>query len=226
MDLTNDLEAIDADLLVHAGDADCYDANTTQTFFAWLNKVAEFFPEGAIFVPGNHDTYLRDEDLEELKEQLSPKVRILINESITVRGLKIWGSPCSLLASPKWNAFAAPYEATLADLYETIDADTDVLITHTPAYGTRDKGLGSVSLKLRVKTLEHLRLHICGHVHNQHGVDLAYGLTTVNASSVGTVDRGPFVPLVITILSKSIEVSTPDELTPDPFQEQSESRAQ
>jgi Icc-related predicted phosphoesterase len=211
-DLTADLEAVDADLLIHSGDADCTDANTTNSFLKWLNKVAEFFPEGALFTPGNHDTYFVGRSLDEFKSQINTKVRIIINEEVQVRDVRIYLSPYSFLSAPKYNAFTHLYEEALGDVWAEIPKGIDVLVTHSPPYGILANSYGSISLKMRVIELKP-KVHIFGHVHEGHGVLAKNGIMFVNACSIGTVDRGPFVPLIIQIDGKNVSVSQPEEIS-------------
>lgn len=54
-----------------------------------------------------------------------------------------------------------------------IPTDTDVLITHSPAYGILDydDGINYGNKELLAKIHEvHPRLHLFGHIHAQHGI--------------------------------------------------------
>ena len=57
--------------------------------------------------------------------------------------------------------------------YEQIPVNTDVLITHTPAYGILDYDdnihYGSEELFSRISAIN-LRLHLFGHIHSQNGI--------------------------------------------------------
>lgn len=62
--------------------------------------------------------------------------------------------------------------------YSAIPDDTDVLITHSPAYGILDLddsidgeliNYGSEELLCRLSALN-LRAHLFGHIHRQHGI--------------------------------------------------------
>ena len=60
--------------------------------------------------------------------------------------------------------------------YANIPVDTNVLITHSPAYGILDfdDGInyGSEELLGRLPSLSHLKAHLFGHIHAQHGVKI------------------------------------------------------
>ena len=87
----------------------------------------------------------------------------------------------------------------LADIWETIPEDTDIVITHGPAYGLGDKVLnpqyglsphvGSQSLRKKLATLPNLKLHVCGHIHEASGLYI-HDYVTINAS---TCDLG-YIP--------------------------------
>ena len=57
--------------------------------------------------------------------------------------------------------------------YTKIPDDTDVLITHSPAFGILDfdDGInyGSEEILMKLSDL-HLRAHLFGHIHAQHGI--------------------------------------------------------
>jgi Icc-related predicted phosphoesterase len=91
---------------------------------------------------------------------------LLINEGVTLCGLKIWGSPVTCDDA----AYGHTKSEERASLYSTIPSDTDILITHGPPYGILDHEKGSDRKQgcpelrkavIRVKP----RLHVFGHVH-------------------------------------------------------------
>lgn len=57
--------------------------------------------------------------------------------------------------------------------YEKIPGDTDILITHSPAYGILDYddgiNYGSEEILMKLSDL-HLKAHLFGHIHAQHGI--------------------------------------------------------
>ena len=96
---------------------------------------------------------------------------ILVEEAITIEGLKIYGSPWSL-PFRKW-AWMAP-EKTLKRIYATIPEDTDILISHAPPLCICDRTesgehVGSLALKNRISELKNLKLVVCGHIHEARG---------------------------------------------------------
>ncbi len=66
-----------------------------------------------------------------------------------------------------------------------IPSDTDVLITHSPAYGILDfdDNINYGDEQLLSKIMEiHPRLHLFGHIHAQHGTATEQGITFSNAA--------------------------------------------
>lgn len=59
-------------------------------------------------------------------------------------------------------------------IYGSIPDDTEILITHTPPYGTLDKTrrgkyAGCQTLSSRLNHLKNCRLHVFGHIHEAAG---------------------------------------------------------
>lgn len=68
---------------------------------------------------------------------------------------------------------------------EKIPGDTDVLITHSPAYGILDydDGINYGSEEILTKLSElHLKAHLFGHIHAKHGVLVQNGIKFSNGA--------------------------------------------
>jgi len=125
-----------------------------------------------IFVAGNHDTsiekrFVTKEDFE------YHNIIYLENESITIDGIKIFGSPHTPTFGYGW---AFNKDRTKLDRIwrNIIDEDVDIVITHGPPKGTLDLSVdrnhniercGDKSLMNRVKEVEP-KLVLFGHIHN------------------------------------------------------------
>jgi Icc-related predicted phosphoesterase len=178
------------DLLIVAGDLTARDEPDEYIYFRdWLVKQNY---RRRIVIAGNHDNKL------ELDYTFGATLFLeiadyLCDSGTEFEGLKIWGSPWShrfIGMYPKCTAFTYFDETWYYDkILSKIPHDTDILVTHTPAYGILDKTfdgrhVGSTSLRkcfFRVRP----RLHVCGHIHEQGGrtVDLVTS-KVVNASYV------------------------------------------
>ena len=86
-------------------------------------------------------------------------------------------------------------ENELKPYYAKIPDDTQVLITHSPAFGILDKTsteygyarCGSKELLKRIKQLPKLTHHIFGHIHHSYGSKAVNG---VNHHNVAALNEG------------------------------------
>jgi hypothetical protein len=123
-------------ILIHVGDATMFSRppSSIDRFNDWIGSLPY---NHKVFVPGNHESYI-SEDLRR-RTQLS-NATVLINQSVDIAGLKLWGSPVVPLAN---TAFGTPSAAERRHVYSTIPDDTDILITHGPPFGIFDIAHGS-----------------------------------------------------------------------------------
>lgn len=171
------------DLLVHAGDADCFDESSTETFLRWCMKMSDRYSNGMIFTCGNHDLYIAEFE-DDVRDFLSgSNVHLLINESRKVGGFNIYASPYSTASGDRWTAYSGS-ELDLQSVWNKIPTDTDILISHTPPAGILDGNLGSASLLARVLEVKP-KVHIFGHIHHGFGQLTKSGTIFVNAAAKG-----------------------------------------
>jgi len=166
------------DILIFAGDFQRNHFDDGSDFVKWLvtlpyaHKVVAF---------GNHDgngSMIKDELLG------ISNVHILHNGSIIINGIKIFGSPNSLIF---FNWYFMKTEEELEEIYKNIPDDTNIVITHTPAFGiwdntTRGIYAGSKSLLNRINELDQMKFHVCGHIHEGHGKGSFGNKIFINAS--------------------------------------------
>ena len=147
---TEHLKAIEADVLIHAGDITGHGTiKELQDFMEWFNGFSHI--PNRIFIGGNHDgclectgslavkTVLAIGTARRLNRQTDSvsQTHYLCNSGVEINGVKFWGSPYS----PKfmdWYFMYSPGEAAEA-LWALIPEDTHVLITHGPPYGILDE---------------------------------------------------------------------------------------
>jgi Icc-related predicted phosphoesterase len=175
------------DLLLIAGDLiETDDFKHWEEFFSWLSN-CDYTRK--IFIAGNHDNSLFKIEQTEGK---FPEIicmcldldntSYLCDSGIEFQGLKIWGSPWTKTfpdINVMHSAFTLPSDNDLMEKWEKIPDETDILITHSPAYGIRDQdisyqkqtNLGSASLlRWIVRRRTTLKLHLCGHIHEGYGM--------------------------------------------------------
>ena len=112
------------------------------------------------------------------------------NGDMPENNIRIYGSPWQ----PEFYswAFNLPKNGIeIAGKWEAIPDNTDILITHGPAFGTLDtvKGrewdnLGCELLAQRIEVIKP-KIHICGHIHYGRGYKPYHDTAFVNASSLG-----------------------------------------
>jgi Icc-related predicted phosphoesterase len=161
------------DLLIVAGDLTARDTEKQHAEFAyWLEKQKY---RKKIVIAGNQDGLIQNVK-KSYAEKMFPDATYLEDSGTEFDGLKIWGSPWSLWfpgINPKCISFIC-HEKKLADEYDKIPRDIDILITHTPAQGILDKTkddrhVGSRALYCWLKYVGRPRLHVCGHIHEAYG---------------------------------------------------------
>ena len=148
----------EADVVVHSGDF-CM-VGTEQEALDFLNWFCDLPYKHKIFICGNHDDCLYGANIGGLDDN----VHYLCNSGIEIEGLKFYGVPM----------FMGDCVTDRQNLnYNKIPIDTDILITHTPAYGILDFddsiNYGSEVL-LQAVTNVNPRIHLFGHIHKQHGI--------------------------------------------------------
>ena len=148
----------EADIAVHSGDFTMTGSEAEAIDF--LNWFCDLPYNQKIFICGNHDECLYGASI----NGLDNNTHYLCNSGIIINGMKFYGVPMFM-------------EDCVTDrqakFYENIPSDTDVLITHSPAYGILDFddniNYGSEELLAKLPSLN-LKAHLFGHIHAQHGI--------------------------------------------------------
>jgi Icc-related predicted phosphoesterase len=168
----NQLSLPSADIAIFAGDM-CGMSNKTSVynFLIWYSKQ---LPIHKIFIAGNHDIpFEKDVFLGKDIEEMYPNLTYLQDESVTIDGLKIYGSPWSPTFG-NW-AFNLPRNGEeLRKKWAAIPSDTDIIVTHGPPFGILDKNsqgenCGCKLLRDRIEEVMP-RLSVFGHIHPAQGV--------------------------------------------------------
>lgn len=180
----------DGDVLIHAGDfCGVGQAWEIRDFAAWMGK----FPHRhKLVTPGNHDRPVEHDEATFREIFATCGIRLLINESVEIDGFRFFGSPYTPTFL-NWHFMRDRGPAIRAE-WDKIPEDSDVVITHGPAYGYGDlappwKGEPSRHVGC-LELLERLRdirpsIHIFGHIHDGYGVTISDeipGITFLNAS--------------------------------------------
>jgi len=189
------VEIPECDILVHAGDFS-YSGHALDIVALdnWFGKLkASGTVKKIVVIAGNHDWLC--ETNPSLAASLFKNSIYLNEQPAKVMGLKFFGSPIQPVFC-NW-AFNRKRGAEIARHWAKIPDDTQVLITHGPPFDILDKvwsqpynsvtgpdPLGCHDLRMRIDQLEHLKLHIFGHIHDSNGIyiDQSTGKKFVNAA--------------------------------------------
>jgi Icc-related predicted phosphoesterase len=180
------------DLLIHAGDLSSMGyKHEIQQFLKWFNGLDNYTHK--IFIAGNHDWGFQDDPntCKELLEfydkvtYLQDNLKVLDEDSGT--SVKVYGSPWQ----PEFYnwAFNLPRMGSeLEQKWNDIPMDTDILVTHGPAWGHLDTvkfnptfNLGCELLAEKIKTVKP-KIHVCGHIHTGYGYKFIDGTHFINAA--------------------------------------------
>jgi len=89
--LHRQLKLVSGDLLIHAGDVSEY--GTEDEIFDFTRWFAKQPFAYKIFIAGNHDLYMEALSAKAFRKLIGNKLIYLQNNSITIDGLKIYGTP-------------------------------------------------------------------------------------------------------------------------------------
>lgn len=197
-------------LVIFTGDAlDLFSAHSDEDLWTQLTAFASWLTARAqetIFVPGNHDTVFTLDPVR-ARAILGPTVHVLIDESITIDGVKIYGSPWQPIFMPN-HAFTLERGPALAEKWALIPADTDLLLTHGPAFGVGDFNgenlVGDSALSLTLLNRVHPSLHLFGHIHGAWDTASIGPTNCVNVSSFDAA-WNPRPPLALSVPSRHLD---------------------
>lgn len=163
-------ELPEADVVVHSGDF-CMVGSEAEAI-DFMNWFCDLPYANKIFICGNHDDCLYGANI----DGLDPNVHYLCNSAVEIDGIKFYGVPMFM---------GDCVTDRQARNIEKIPLDTDVLITHSPAYGILDfdDNINYGDEQLLTKVMEvHPRLHLFGHIHAQRGTAIQHGITFSNGA--------------------------------------------
>jgi Icc-related predicted phosphoesterase len=186
----------DGDVLIHAGDfTDQSNIAEVTDFLMWFEKQSH---PARVLCCGNHDS-LFESDPDIARSLIPSGVTYLQDTGCEISGLRFWGSPVQ-----PWFydlAFNRQRGDEINRHWAMIPMDTDVLVTHGPAYGKLDR-IGNSERggceMLRARILEiGPQLHVCGHLHDGYGTDFLGKTKVVNAAICNEEGRPVREPIVV-----------------------------
>ena len=200
------------DVLLHAGDVSYRSSlPEIEDFLTWFGKQPFTYK---VFIAGNHDFFFEREKEATIKKLLPGGVFYLKDEACTIDGIKIWGSPYTPWFY-RW-AFNKRRGEPMAKHWSLIPDDTDVLLTHGPAYGILDTVLNETHAgdkDLLKKILEiKPKVHICGHIHESYGMVKRHNIRFFNACLLNEANELVNKPVIFDILQD--KTSRPNSVLP------------
>lgn len=158
--------------MIHAGDITAHGSRDNfLQFLEWFSSRAHTHK---IFIAGNHDKYLENNDQQVLADAKALGLIYLCDSGVEIDGVKFWGSPIT----PQFHDWSfMRSEAEIDQHWKLIPEGTDVLITHGPIWGVLDEvqrsehvveNTGCPSLAKRVADVKP-SFHVFGHIHECHG---------------------------------------------------------
>lgn len=209
----NVLKIPECDIFIHSGDfTNIGEFKNIINFNTWVKTVPA---KHKILIAGNHDRSL----------QLDPGVArnfitnciYLEDESVTIEGLKIYGSPFTPSFNRHYWAFNADRGDEIKKHWDMIPEDTNILVTHGPPANILD---GIPHVFNGEEQMEHVgcqdlldriikvtpRLHICGHIHESYGSYKTGKTLFVNASICNAQYQPVNAPVVIEITENDVKI--------------------
>jgi Icc-related predicted phosphoesterase len=200
-DKHDEIEIPDGDLLLFAGDCTRRGSfNEVKDFVEWYGKHPHAYK---IMVAGNHDFGFQNNPSKFEQLCIDNNIIYLNNTNVIVMGIKIHGSP----STPAFCDWAFNRSRTIEESmskhsqllghyyigndWDKIPEDTDILITHGPAYGILDRTYrgdltGCECLLKHIIDKTNIKMHVFGHIHESRGVIVKNTTTFVNTSSLNS----------------------------------------
>ena len=176
----NELKLPGGDLIIHAGDFTSMGyLREIKNFLIWYEKQNY---DWKVYIAGNHELGFRDHAAEtmELIDFYEEGLNYLEDGTLFIGVNEIWQDSIKIYGSP-WQpefcgwAFNLPRNGwELEQKWNDIPLDTDILITHGPAWGILDtvseksNHLGCELLAERLKIIKP-KIHVFGHIHGGYG---------------------------------------------------------
>jgi len=162
-----------ADLIIHSGDISLSgEGNEVMDFIDWFTHLDYMYK---IFIAGNHDFCLDGKDRGILQKFLPENCYYLDKSGVDIENIHFWGLPFFFS-----DDISGMYDKSI----EQIPSNTDILITHRPAFQILDRAgkinYGCSNLLKRVSEIKP-NYHLFGHIHDSYGV--FENRTTVFANS-------------------------------------------
>lgn len=173
----------ECDLLISAGDYSYRgQPQVVEEFHIWLSKQPA---KHIISCQGNHEVWVEKyfNEAKERVEKIDKRIIFTAFGDYEIEGLKIH---CDA-TTPRFHDWAWNVDRgeKIKRQWAAIPDNTNILVTHGPAYGILDRSLGRIArdtdeplgckdLLNRISQLQKLKLHVFGHIHGSSGMKKYY----------------------------------------------------
>ena len=188
------------DVLIHCGDFTGRGSLDDTADFAEFIAKQDFAHK--IVIAGNHERCFEDERRQDAEAILKDAGIVYLNDSgIEISGVKFWGSPIQP-AFFDW-AFNRQRGEDIRWHWDLIPDDTDVLLTHGPAFGildwcTHGERVGCEDLLEAIQRIKP-KIHAFGHIHESYGMRETDSTVFVNACNLDERYQIKNPPIELTI---------------------------
>jgi Icc-related predicted phosphoesterase len=184
----------EADILIHAGDITSHGKIVeVMQFNEYLGTLHH---PVKIIIAGNHD-FCFERDPEGCRALLTNAI-YLQDQAVEIQGIRFYGSPWQPWFYD-W-AFNLQRGSEIREKWDLIPEDTDILITHGPPFGLRDRVHQGEQVGCRdlLKVVQRIkpRLHVFGHIHEGYGITHTEDTTFINASFCDAAYKPRNAPLM------------------------------
>ena len=159
------------DVIIHCGDVSSRGMEyEIDAFLNWYSKLPYTHK---ILIAGNHDFFFENASKHIINAKMAkyPEITYLNDSGVEIEGVKIWGSP----VQPYFHGWAFnKIGDAINEHWDKIPLDTNILITHGPIFGYLDVTLEGVRtgcefLRAKLPEFTDLKIHACGHIHEDYG---------------------------------------------------------
>jgi Icc-related predicted phosphoesterase len=207
----------DIDIAIFSGDAGTYknpiqNVRSVLNFIDWYASLPNI--KHKIWIAGNHCTSIEAGLVDAKKLSEEKGLIYLEDETITIEGLKIFGSPYTPFFYD-WG-FNVERGEDIKKHWNLIEPGTDVIISHGPVQGILDRCMdgstpGCSDLLEKVREIKPL-CFVSGHIHEAYGHELVDDVNYFNASVLNHRYEMTNKPFVIEIdENKNLEIIKQEE---------------
>lgn len=181
------------DVLLFGGDWTRGSSSRDRDTLSFIERLVDLPAKHKVVIAGNHDWFVRNNFFEAHALFGKHGIQLLTDSGVSLPGgIFVWGSPWT----PKfcdWAFMKDRNSRKLAEKWEVIPENVDILMTHGPPNGILDRSYDNVNCgcELLRKELNRIKpkVHLFGHIHEGFGMQDLEGTTFINGSFCDRFER-------------------------------------